>query len=55
MTIARTLAGDVLGQVLDRTPDETLERDPKAVPTLLILSASGYSTVPASSVRLEEV
>ena len=41
--------------MLDRTPDESLARDPKAIRLLLLLTRDGrYVTVPRSSVRLEE-
>lgn len=45
----------VLGQVVDRTPQLTLDRDPRAVPMLLLLGKDGWSSVPAASVRLEEI
>ena len=56
MTIAvdRT-NGKVLGQILDETPQVSLDRDPRAVKTYLLLTRDGYSTVPADSVRVEEV
>ena len=47
--------GAVVGQVLDQTPQETLDRDPEARSLYLILGAAGYSTVPATTVRLEKV
>lgn len=56
MTIARDDKGAAIGQVLDRTPALTLERDPKARELLLLLTQDGrYVTVPAHSVRLENV
>jgi hypothetical protein len=55
MTVAIDAHGKVLGQVIDRTPDATLERDPGARRLLLLLTAKGYTTVQAASVRLEKV
>lgn len=56
MTIARDrITGQAIGQVLDETPALTLERDPKARRMLFVLTRDGYTTIPAASVRLEEV
>ena len=56
MTIAidpRT--NEVVGQVVDETPQLSLDRDPRAVRMLLLLTRDGWKSVPADSVRVEEV
>jgi hypothetical protein len=55
MTIARDHTGRVIGQVIDETPQVSLDRDPRAVKTYLLLTRDGYTTAPATSVRLEKV
>lgn len=54
MTLAYDIVtGRLLGQILDETPRETLERDAEAVRLYLILARDGYSSVRADSVRIE--
>ena len=56
MTIAiNPRTNEVLGQVVDRTPQVSLDRDPRAIPMLLLLTRDGWKSVPADSVRVEEV
>ena len=56
MTVAVDIKTNrIIGQVLDRTPVATMRRDPKARRLYLLLTANGYMTVPAASVRLEKV
>lgn len=56
MTIAIDVrTGAVVGQVVGWTPPTEENRNPRSSDSLMLLTREGYKTVPALSVRLEEL